>query len=87
MFVRHQVKDYASWREIYDAAEALRLEHGVRASGVYRTVGNPNEVTVWHDFDSAKAANAFAGQPELRDGMAKAGVLVAPTVWVTEDAG
>lgn len=85
MFIRHHVKDYAIWRRHYDAAESLRRTSGVRGSGVHRTVGKPNEITVWHDFDSVKDANGFIGRPELRDAMASAGVADAPTVWVTEE--
>ncbi len=86
LFLRHRVKDYAVWRPHYDAAEELRRTTGVRRSGVYRTIGKPNEVTVWHDFGSVQEANDFVGRPELRDAMASAGVMEAPTIWITEEA-
>ncbi len=83
MFVRHRVQDYAIWRPYYDAAEAMRRTKGVRGSGVSRTIGKPNEITVWHAFDSAEQAKAFVGPAERRAVMASAGVAEAPAIWVT----
>jgi hypothetical protein len=85
MFIRHRVKSYGTWREHYDKAESLRQTMGVLASGVLRNIDRHEDVTVWHDFESAEKADAFAGSFLLRDAMANAGVLEAPTVWVTEE--
>ena len=36
MFVRHQVADYAAWREVYDGLDQTRLELGVTGAAVYQ---------------------------------------------------
>ena len=86
MYVRHQVEDYAAWRQAYDDFDATRTSMGVTGAAVYQALDDPNDVTVWHDFATAEAAQAFAGSAELRETMASAGVVGAPTIWfVRED--
>jgi hypothetical protein len=86
LFVRHTVHDYAAWRKGYDAFEPTRLKLGAKGHAVYREVADPNDVTVWHDFDSLETAKAFAGSAELKAAMKGAGVVGAPTVWMTRHA-
>jgi quinol monooxygenase YgiN len=84
MFARHQVADYDAWRKVYDAfgREAL----GVRQHAVYRSVDDPNDVTVWHDFDDRATAESFVGSDDLKATMTKAGVVSAPNIWITDEA-
>jgi len=86
MFVRHDVDDYETWRKAYDDFDDERGGMGVRGHGVYRSVDNGNDVTAYHDFDSADAANAFAGSPRLREVMETAGVSSPPQIWFVEQA-
>ncbi len=81
MFVRHRVADYGAWRPVYDSIEAERDAAGVTGKAVFQTVGDPNDVTVWHDFDSSEAAEAFASSPALKDAMQRAGVDGRPEIW------
>jgi quinol monooxygenase YgiN len=87
MYVRHEVTDYAAWRKVYDGFDATRKKLGVIAQAVYRSVDNPNDVTVTHDFRSAEQAKAFAASAELKATMEKAGVKGAPQIWITTKAG
>ena len=84
MFARHQVADYDAWRKVYDAFDRESL--GVRGHAVYQTLDDPNEVTVWHDFDDGAAAESFAGSDDLKATMAEAGVVSAPNIWFTTEA-
>ena len=86
MFVRHQVADYSSWREVYDGIEQDRQEFGVTGHDVFQALGNPNDITVWHDFTSKDAADSFASSPQLRDAMQRAGVQGQPEIWFTTAA-
>ena len=47
---------------------------------------DPNEITVWHDFDDRASAESYAGTDELRAAMAEARVLRAPNIWITSEA-
>ena len=84
VFVRHDVADYGTWRKGYDANSALRDENGVKEAGIYVSVDNGNDVTVYHDFDSAEQASAFANNPDLKAVMQEIGVVGAPTIWITK---
>lgn len=83
MFVRHEVADYAAWRTVYDSIDSARASLGVTGHAVFTAVGDPNDVTVWHDFASLEAAQSFAGSAELREAMGRAGVQGKPDVWFT----
>ena len=83
LFIRHDVADYGSWREGYDAFDETRRGMGVTGDAVYQAVGNPNDVTVTHDFESEDAAKALVSSPELKGAMENAGVVSEPQVWIT----
>jgi hypothetical protein len=83
LFVRHTVADYDAWRKAYDEFDAERKTMGVTSHGVYLLEGNSNDVTVYHEFATSEAANAFVASPRLKEVMANAGVQGAPSVWIT----
>jgi quinol monooxygenase YgiN len=84
LFVRHEVKDFGAWKAAYDAFDEERKTMGVTGHGVYQSEGNPNEVTVYHHFESMDAAKAFMGSARLKEIMEGAGVVGTPAVWFTE---
>lgn len=86
MFVRHQVTDFAKWRQAYDDFHATQRRLGVTADAVYRSAEDPNEVTVTHDFASLDAAKKFIASDELKQAMEQAGVAGQPTIWFADRA-
>ena len=84
LFVRHTVADYNAWRKLYDEFDATRRSMGVTSHGVYQADGNPNDLTLYHEFDSMAAAKSFAESAQLHDVMGRAGVQGAPTIWFTQ---
>ena len=86
MYVQHEVTDYAAWRKAYNDYDATRKKMGVTAQAVYRSVDNPNDITVTHDFRSADKAKAFAASADLKARMEKAGVKGPPRIWFTTKA-
>ncbi len=85
--VRHQVKDYAAWRKVYDNfVPTTGQRMGVTADAVFQSVDDQNDVTVFHDFATAGAAKAFADSAELRSAMESAGVVGPPTIWFVSEA-
>jgi heme-degrading monooxygenase HmoA len=81
MFVRHEVADYEAWRRVYDGFDRRAL--GVVADAVYRSLDDPNDVTVVHDFESEDTARAFLSSSALEDAMRHAGVSSTPAIWLT----
>jgi hypothetical protein len=84
VFVRHDVKDYETWRKAYNAFDAERTRLGVKAQAVFQSVDDPSDITVWHDVDSIEAARAFVGSARLREVMKDAGVVGTPLIWFTQ---
>jgi quinol monooxygenase YgiN len=86
LFVRHTVSDYGAWRKVYDETQSWAKTMGVTSAGVYQLDGNPNDITVYHEFASMEAAKAFAGSDQLKEAMGKAGVVGTPDIWFTNRA-
>ena len=84
LVVRHPVADYAAWREVYDSLEPLRVQHGCTGQRVLVSPEDGNDVLITHDFPSVDQANAFAHDPALKDGMARAGVVGPPRIEIFE---
>lgn len=79
LVVRHQVSDYTTWNPVYDSLEGLRSQHGCTGARVWQHTVNTNDVLVTH-FPTTEQAADFAGDPELKAGMAKAGVAGPPEI-------
>ena len=86
MFVRHEVADFGKWKQIYDAFSDTQKRYGVTAEAVYQAAGNPNDVTVTHEFGSVAAAQQFASSDDLRKTMGRAGIIGEPTIWFATPA-
>lgn len=84
MFVRHRVTDFDSWKEGYVAFDAQRRAMGVRGDAVFRGAGDPEDVTIWHDFDDLAAGQSFLGSSELAAAMKNAGAVGEPHVWFVD---
>ncbi|MGH9020715.1 MAG: cyclase [Acidimicrobiales bacterium] len=80
LIVRHQVEDYAAWREEYDAVEPLRLQHGCVGQEVMVSPSDDNDVTVLHRFPTLDQAQGFAASDDLHAAMAHGHVIGAPRV-------
>ena len=84
LFVRHAVADFTKWKQAYDDFDAERRSMGVTSDGVYQLDGQPNDVTVYHEFGTAEAAKSFAANPRLKEVMVSAGVQGTPSIWITQ---
>jgi hypothetical protein len=83
MFVRHSVSDFGTWKRSYDAFDRARREMGVAGDGVYQSIDDPLDVTIWHDFSSLRNAQNFARSQRLASAMEDAGVVGEPNIWFT----
>ncbi len=86
MFVHHKVADFAAWKQVYDGFMPTAKGMGLTGESVYRAADDPNDVTVTHEFASVEAAQAFGASDALHAAMGSAGVVGAPTVWITNKA-
>ncbi len=84
--VKHSVSDYGAWRGVYEEVQPLRNQHGVTDAVVLQDPADPNNVTVLHWFPSASNAEAFVGDPGLKDAMSRAGVSGPPRIEIVVEA-
>ncbi|GAA4351044.1 hypothetical protein GCM10023185_09400 [Hymenobacter saemangeumensis] len=74
----HEVEDFATWKQGFDAHEPYRQKHGIRIHGVYQAHDNPNHVTVHGEVDDASALQSFMADPDVQATMQTAGVKGRP---------
>lgn len=83
LFVRHPVSDFAAWKQAYDRFNDERATMGVVDHEVFQALEDPNDVTIWHDFETLESATRFMESPRVREVMEAAGVAGEPQVWFT----
>lgn len=85
--VTHPVKDFATWRKVFDEFEPTRKSGGERSAIVLQGADDANGVTVINAWDSVDAVKAFFfGLSELKAAMEEAGVAGEPTFLFTREA-
>ena len=80
----HHVRDYDTWKSVFDEHERVRRSHGALEHRVYRGLDNENRVIVHNDFPSEDAARAFIADPSLPAAMDRAGVTDEPWLGLIE---
>jgi hypothetical protein len=86
LFVHHKVKDYATWRPVFDEMGAIRAQHGSTGARVFRNAADSNELVIITDFPTLDNARQYGQAPELREAMQRAGVISQPEVLFLEEA-
>lgn len=64
LHIENTVRDFETWKAVFDKFERFRIENRMRAYRVSRLVAEPNRVTVDMDFDSVEDASSFRGALE-----------------------
>ena len=79
------VRDYDDWKIAFDKGESLRTSHRCTGHEIFRDADDGNQLTVFLEFPSREAGEAFLADPELKEKMAGSGVDSEPrTMFVTQ---
>jgi hypothetical protein len=78
LIIRHKVKDYGKWRPMFDEHSLMQKAAGLSNPRVFRSANDKSEIVVVFDTKDTKRAKDFAASPDLRETMAKAGVMDRP---------
>jgi hypothetical protein len=73
--VHLKVKDYATWRTVYDGHEKSRISAGITNGRVFRGAEDPNDVVVLCDVADVTKVRAWLASDELKTAMEKGGVV------------
>jgi hypothetical protein len=80
VLVHHEVADYQNWRRAFDSALDFRHEGGERTCRVFRTPGNPNDLTLLFEWETLERAQGYMNSEALRNKMKDAGVVGVPEI-------
>jgi quinol monooxygenase YgiN len=78
LYVQHEVEDYDKWRTVFDSKSDLHAEAGVSPVAIARNLGNTNALTVVLTAADFETLENFANNPDLKEAMMNAGVVVEP---------
>jgi heme-degrading monooxygenase HmoA len=85
IMVQHRVRDFDTWKPVFDEHGAVRRRHGATGHEIYRGIDDPNEITIVNRFPSKAQAQAFVADPSLKEAMERGGVISEPLVtWALE---
>jgi quinol monooxygenase YgiN len=85
MLIQNKVKDYATWKKVYDSVAPLRASFGALSDQVYRDAADPTKITIIFKWDSIPNAQKWGQSPEIKAAMEKAGVEGPPSIsYLTE---
>lgn len=76
----HKVENFDTWKKAFEEGADMRTQAGVIIQGVYQEENDPNMVTIISEVPNVEMAKAMMESPALKEGMAKGGVLGAPTI-------
>lgn len=85
LHVGFKVKNYARWKEGYDASVEQRKASGEISFQVFRNVDEPNTVTVLSVQKSAEQVQAFLDSPDLKARMEAAGIIEMGQMLIMEE--
>ena len=85
MHVGFRVEDYERWKKGYDASAEQRKESGEISYRVFRSVDNPNVVTVTSVQQSAEQVQEFLDSPDMRERMKAAGIIEMGKMLILEE--
>ena len=86
MLVRQTVKDYEAWKSVFDSGSDLRTRNGQESYRIMRPENGSSEVFALFQWDSLDNARNFASSSELREAMARAGVVGKPEISFLEES-
>jgi quinol monooxygenase YgiN len=84
LVVHHWVRDFATWKPVFDEHEDVRRSHGEVEHRIYQDIYNPNRVVIHNDFPSEEAARSFMTDPSLPEAMERGGVEGEPGIGLVE---
>jgi heme-degrading monooxygenase HmoA len=86
MFVRQSVQDYEAWKSVFDSFSDLRKRNGEKSYQILRQDNDSSEVVGLFEWDNLDNARKYAGSPELKAAMERAGVTGKPEIMFLEEA-
>lgn len=86
VLIQHKVSDFSRFKPVFDSAFQFRHDNGEESCKIFRSLTDPNDVTVMLTFPSAEGAQKFVNSDTLRTRMIEAGVVGEPNIHLLAEA-
>jgi hypothetical protein len=81
MLVRARIRDFSSWKTVYDAHEPMRAKAGLTEKHLFRSADDANEIVLLFQAQDLSRAREFAASADLRERVQESGVVDRPDVY------
>jgi len=78
MITMHQVEDFKTWKQGFDAGAEMRNQAGLVVKEIYQSVDDANSVTIISEVESKDIALALMNSPQTQEAIKKSGVVSEP---------
>jgi hypothetical protein len=80
VLIHHKVKDFSTWKPFFDSAYQFRHDVGEEGYKIFRSLTDPNDVTLLLRFETAERAQKFIASEKLKAKFNESGVIGEPEV-------
>lgn len=80
--MRHKVRDFKTWKTVYDADQQTRADAGLTEKYLLRSEDDPNEIVLLYEVHDVARARAFGESADLGEKMREGGVVDKPDVYI-----
>ena len=80
MAISYTVKNYDTWKKVFDEHESTRTESGLTTRALARGTDNPNKIYLFLNVADMQKAKEYAANPKLKEVRKTAGVISEPIV-------
>lgn len=78
--ISHEIKDYPSWRAVFDELNPDRIKAGINDIFVKKDINNTNSVTIFSEVKNLDKSREFMSSNKLKLAMKRAGVISTPNI-------
>ncbi len=86
LLIRHKVKDFATWKPVYDGHVLARDAAGLKELQLLRNADDSSEIVILFESRDHEQARAFVSSEDLRAAMERAGVADQPDIFFLDNA-
>jgi hypothetical protein len=87
MLCRNKVRDFATWKRVFDTHAAAHRAAGLELLHVARNLGDPNDVYFVFEIDTVERAKAFINAPGAAAAAGDSGVMEGEYRFVESTTG
>lgn len=85
IIVHQKVKNFQTWKTIFNASEGLRRASGERSCKIFRSTEDPNEITLLVEWEDIRKLAKFSQNEQFQAAAKMAGVLTKPILFLSEE--